>query len=94
MSLRSGPVVEHPDIGQIGLPQGVLGVGGPLAAAADQHDVAVQVCRNIVAVLAQPTEWHVVGAGDVSGRELTGHPYVEEPWRHRVIEKFAVGVLR
>ena len=46
--------------------------------------VVVEVLDDLVAVLAQQVQRHVVGAGDVSGLELARGSDVENPrWRSR-----------
>ena len=58
--------------------EGLLGLGGAGAGAADQHDVLVEVATQLGAVLAQRVQRHVVGAGDVGGLELGRGAHVEQ----------------
>ena len=61
--------------------QGFLGLGCALAGSADQHHLVAEVGTDLVAMLAQEVQRHVVGAGDVHGLELPRRADVENAWR-------------
>ena len=58
--------------------QGLLGLGGAGAGAAEEDDVVVQVGGQLLAVLAQGVQGHVVGPGDVHRLELGGRADVQD----------------
>ena len=83
------PAVEDVHVGQARRAQRLLGLCGPLAGAAHQHDLFVEVPDDLVAVFAQQVQRDVVGAGDMGGLELARGPDVENPRRRSRTEAFA-----
>ena len=73
------PAVEDAQAGQADLGEGLLGLRGAGAGAADEHDVLVEVAAQLRTVLAQGVQRHVVGPRDVGGLELRRGADVEDP---------------
>ena len=65
-----------------GAGEALLGLGGPGAGLADQHDLAVEPGGELLGVLVDQVQRHVDRAGDAGGLELGGAADVEDG--HRV----------
>ncbi len=79
--------VEDVHVGQPGVVQGLLGLRGALTGPADQNDVVIEVGADLVAVLTQQVQGHVVGPGDVDGLELPRRADVENARRVRRVQQ-------